>query len=62
MPVSKEKPFVMINLADVIRSDLVDEDTEKRKGCGVKSFPSKIVIMQSDKSLTLLDVENFKNT
>ena len=50
----------MIPVADVIRSDTIDE-TGKRTGFLPNSFPSRLVFLQSDKSLSLINLETFES-
>jgi hypothetical protein len=50
----------MIPLADVIRSDIIDE-TGKRTGFLPNSFQSRLVFLQSDKSLSLINLEKFES-
>ena len=52
----------MISFSEIVREDIIDEETEKRKGFLVKAFPTRLVFLQSDKSLNLLDLESFKGT
>jgi hypothetical protein len=49
----------MISVGEVVRSGMIDEDTEKRKGVAVRSFPTSLVFIQSDKSLSLIDLATF---
>lgn len=37
-PNKGEKPFVLLSLSEVVRQDMLDEDTDKRKGVIIKAF------------------------
>ena len=37
-PIPGEKPHVLLPLSEIIRHDIVDEDTDKRKGVNIKAY------------------------
>ncbi len=37
-PVQSEKPHILLPLSEIIRHDIVDEDTDKRKGVNIRAF------------------------
>jgi hypothetical protein len=60
LPIKGEKAFSLISVADVIRLDIIDE-TGKRTGLLPNSFPSRLVFLQSDKSLSVINLETFES-
>lgn len=60
-PIKGEKPHVLLPLSEIIRHDIVDEDTEKRKGVNIRAFQSKLMFLQSDKGLSLVNFEECKS-
>jgi hypothetical protein len=44
-------------LSEIVRHDIIDEDTKKRRGDNIIAFKSKLMFLQSDKALTLINFE-----
>lgn len=55
-----EKTSILLPLSEIIRHDIVDDDTEKRKGVNIRAFKSKLMFLQSDKALSLVNFEESK--
>jgi hypothetical protein len=47
----------MISVSEVVRQDIVDEDTDKRKGVNIRAFQSKFVFMQSNKTVSIVNFD-----
>jgi hypothetical protein len=52
-----EKPSIFLPLSEIIRHDIIDEDTDKRKGVNIRAFKSNLMFLQSDKALNLVNFD-----